>query len=64
MSDHIEAHYCVVIQDIDEVQVHYPGMLEVMRDLQGKLLSLINLVICCKVEGECVYGLFIHFRYG
>ncbi len=30
---------CVVIQDIDEVQVHYPGMLEVMRDLQGKLFE-------------------------
>ncbi len=30
---------CVVIQDIDEVQVHYPGMLEVMRDLQGELFE-------------------------
>lgn len=40
MSDYIEARYCVVIQDIDEVQVHYPGMLEVMSDLQGKLCIL------------------------
>lgn len=31
--------FCVVIQDIDEVQVHYPGMLEVMSDLQGKLFK-------------------------
>lgn len=40
MSDHTEVYYCVVIQDIDEVQVHYPGMLEVMSDLQGKLCVL------------------------
>lgn len=25
-----------VFQDIDEVQVHYPGIIEVMTDLQGR----------------------------
>lgn len=38
MCDYTEDCYCVVIQDIDEVQVNYPGMLEVMSDLQGKHL--------------------------
>lgn len=36
MCDYTETCYCI-IQDIDEVQVNYPGMLEVMSDLQGKL---------------------------
>uniref|UniRef100_A0A8C1TFE8 Arginine-hydroxylase NDUFAF5, mitochondrial n=1 Tax=Cyprinus carpio TaxID=7962 RepID=A0A8C1TFE8_CYPCA len=31
------AGFNMLTVDIDEVQVHYPSMLEVMRDLQGKL---------------------------
>lgn len=35
MTDRLSLSVCV-FQDIDEVQVHYPGIIEVMTDLQGR----------------------------
>lgn len=48
-----------LFQDIDDIEIHYPGILEVMTDLQGTN-SLVSMATCWKkwrlgVTGSGVY---------
>ena len=36
--DHWSALSLVILQDVDEIQVYYPSMYELMQDLKGDLV--------------------------
>lgn len=45
-------------QDVDDVVVHYPGMFEVMTDLQGKLHSC---SVVCRCPVDRLHHVFPYF---
>ncbi|XP_038827920.1 arginine-hydroxylase NDUFAF5, mitochondrial-like [Salvelinus namaycush] len=42
-----QAGFSMLTVDIDEIQVHYPEILEVMSDLQGRATALGTRSPCC-----------------